>query len=115
MLFETSITSLLAESENRVYLWYRYCSKLLEKLRKKREFRQHRCRNSNKKYERGKVNDVIGEGRKNLNFGNEITEIIAAWNSCPAAKWSARGRSGWKETNCGNQVVEIVGEWGERK
>ena len=57
------------------------------------------CRNSNKK----------------LNFGNLITKILAAQNYCPATRWSAQRRIGWKETNCGNQVVEIVEEWGERK
>ena len=41
------------------------------------------CQNSNKKYERGKINDVMGGGRKNLNFSNEITEILAAQNSYP--------------------------------
>ena len=52
--------------KNRVYLWNEYCSKLFGKLRKEREFWQHCCRNSNKKYERGKVNDVMGGGRKKI-------------------------------------------------
>ena len=63
--------------ENRVYLWYEYCSKLFGKLRKEREFWQHCCRNSNKKYERGKVNDVMGGGRKKFEFWQ-----WDYWNSC---------------------------------
>ena len=55
---------------------------LFEKLRKEKKFQQYRYRNSNKKYERRKVNNVMGGGRKNLNFGNEITEILATRNSC---------------------------------
>ena len=47
-------------------------------MRKESKFRQHHCRNSNKKYERGKINDVMEEVRKNLNFGNEVIEILAA-------------------------------------
>ena len=58
---------------------------LFGKLRKEKKFRQYRYRNSNKKYERGKVNDIMGGGRKNLNFGNEITKILATRNSCLAA------------------------------
>ena len=80
--------------ENWVYLWYEYCSMLFGKLRKEKKFRQYCYRNSNKKYERGKVNDVMGWGRKNLNFGNEITKILATRNSCPVAWWSAWRRSG---------------------
>ena len=44
------------------------------------KFRQHRCRNSNKKYERGEINDVIVGVRKNLNFGNEVTKIFDTQN-----------------------------------
>ena len=45
---------------------------------KRSKFQQHSCQNSNKKYERGKRNDVMAGVRKNLNFFNEITEIAAA-------------------------------------
>ena len=51
---------------------------LFGKLRKEKKFRQYRYRNSNKKYERGKINDAMEEVRKNLNFGNEVIEILAA-------------------------------------
>ena len=39
------------------------------------KFWQHRCQNSNKKYERGERNDLMAEVRKNLNFSKEVTEI----------------------------------------
>ena len=58
---------------------------LFGKLRREKKFWQYRYRNSNKKYERGKVNDIMGGGRKNLNFGNEITKILATRNCCLAA------------------------------
>ena len=45
---------------------------------KRSKFQQHRCQNSNKKYERGKRNDVTAGVRKNLNFVNEVTEIPTA-------------------------------------
>ena len=45
---------------------------------KRSKFHQHRCQNSNKKYERGKRNDVTAGVRKNLNFVNEVTEIPTA-------------------------------------
>ena len=47
------------------------------------KFRQHRCRNSNEKYEREERNDVIAEVRQNLNFNNEVTKIPAAQMKCP--------------------------------
>ena len=89
-------------------------------MRKESEFRQHSCRNSNKKHERGKKNDVMGGGRKNLNFSNEITEILVAQNSCPSEVIGEvpelLGEVPQREkTNFGNQVAKMVGEWGERK
>ena len=39
-------------AKNGVYCCYRHCSKLFSKMRRETEFRQHRCRNCKKKYER---------------------------------------------------------------
>ena len=69
-------------------------------MRKQSKFRQHYCRNSNKKYERGKINNVMGGGRKNLNFGNESTKILAARNSCPSEVLGEVPKR--EKTNCGN-------------
>ena len=55
----------------------------------------------------------MGGGRKNLNFGNESTKILAARNSYPSEVLGEVPKG--EKTNCGNQVAEIVGEWGERK
>ena len=76
---------------------------------KRSKFQQHRCQNSNKKYERGKRTDVMAGVRKNLNFVNEVTEIPTAQMKCP------KDRSARKEkSNCGNQVTKIVGEEREK-
>ena len=73
-----------------VYLRYRYCFKLFRELRKESEFKQWCCRNSTKVWERKRKS-----GReKILNFGNHITEILAA-QTC------------WPKTNYGNAIAEI--------
>ena len=41
-----------------------YSLKLFGKMRKESEFQQHRCQNCKKKYERGKISDVMVEGEK---------------------------------------------------
>ena len=51
----------------------------------------------------------MGGVRKNLNFDNKITKILAAQNSCPGEVLEG-GVVEREKTNCGNQVVEIVGE-----
>ena len=49
---------------------------------------------------------MMGGGRKNLNFDNLITEILAARNSCPGEVPEVLGGVLERETNCGNQVAE---------
>ena len=78
-------------------------------MRKESKFRQQCCQNSIKKYERGKINNVMGGVRKNLNFDNEITKIFATQNSCPGEVLEG-GVVEREKMNCGNQVAEIVGE-----
>ena len=51
----------------------------------------------------------MGGVRKNLNFDNEITKIIATQNSCPGEVLEG-GVVEREKMNCGNQVAEIVGE-----
>ena len=73
-----------------VYLRYRHCSKLFRELRKEIEFRQRYCWKSTKVWERKRKS-----GReKILNFGNHITEKLAA-QTC------------WLKTNCGNAIAEM--------
>ena len=62
-------------AENRVYLWYRYCSKLFDKLRREANFSNGVIEILTKKDKRGERNDVIVGVRKELNFGNEVIEI----------------------------------------
>ena len=59
--------------------------------------------------------------RKELNFGNEVTEIPSARillprsMKCPKEKCSKGKKKKKKKTNCGNQVAEIQGKGGKRK
>ena len=68
-----------------------------------------------KKDERGERNDVIIGVRKELNFGNDVTEIPFARIPNRWSAWRRRARKGEKKTNCGNQVAEIQEKGGERK
>lgn len=51
---------------------------------------------------------MMGGVRKNFNFGNEITEIPDAQNSCPGQV--PEGGVLKREKTSGNQVDDIVGE-----
>jgi len=54
--------------------------------------------------------------RKELNFGNEVTEIPSAQFLLPKSMKCSKEKCSRKEkTNCDNQVAKIQGEWGERK
>lgn len=87
-------------------------------MRKETEFRQQRCWNCKKKYERGKISDVMVEGEKTefqqWDYRNSCYPkllpkwVWSAWSA--SVRWSAQ-----RETNYDNQVVEIVGKGGERK
>ena len=79
-----------------VYLRYKYCSKLFRKLRKKSEFRQQCCRNSTKVWERKRKS-----GRKKiLNFGNVITEILAAQTCWPKTSRNRGKKNLWQLWQC---------------
>ena len=49
------------------------------------------------------------EWEKNLNFINEVTEIVAAQMKCSKERNARKEKS-----NCGNQVTEMVGEEREK-
>ena len=107
--------------ENWVYVWYRYCSKLFEKLRKESEF----CNTVAEILTKSIREERQVMWWEDLNFDNLITEILAARICCPAARWSARrgvakrkpivatklpkmgGKK--KRENCGNQIAEKLG------
>ena len=80
-----------------VYLRYRHCFKLFREIRKESEFQQQQ-----QKYEREREKVE----RENLNFGNVITEILAAQTNCSCSK--KKRKRGRKKNcgNCGNAIAE---------
>ena len=78
---------------------YRHCSNLFKEIRKESEFEQQQ-----QKYEREREKVE----RENLNFGNVITEILAAQLACLSvcdvcSKWDVLK----KKTNYGNTIAKI--------
>ena len=91
----------IAKSE--IYLRYRYCSNLFSEMRKESESQQHRCWNSTKVWKRKRKT-----GReKILNFGNGVTEILAAQIPYSSVFCARSVNAQKKKTNCGNAIVEI--------
>ena len=89
---------------------YKHCFKLFSKMRRETEFRQYRCQNCKKEYER-EESWVMWLGRKKMNFGS-LPKFNPLPKLCP---WSALVWVLEWFTNCDNQVAKIIGNWGERK
>ena len=71
ILYDENRVFWLNIAENRVYLWYRYCLKLFNKLRREANWGNEVAEILTKKDGKGERNDVIVGVRKELNFGNE--------------------------------------------
>ena len=78
-------------------MFYRYCLKLIKKLRKEKEFRQQCCRNSTKIGERKRKmwREKEEEFRQHC-YRNSSAQILARPVSCVL-----------KKSNCGNAIAEI--------
>ena len=98
-------------------MWYGYCSKLFEKLRREVNFGNSIAKILTEKDDRGERNDVTVKWENNWIFGNEITEIPSCLISTAhidvhevSKGGSAQRKSAQEKTNRGNQVVEIQKE-----
>ena len=78
-------------------MFYRYCLKLIKKLRKEKEFRQQCCRNSTKIGERKRKmwREKEEEFRQHC-YRNSSAQFLARPVSCVL-----------KKSNCGNAIAEI--------
>ena len=96
-----------------IYLHYRYCSNLFRRMRRESEFRQYRCRNSTKVWEREKMGE-----RECMNFGKVITKILTARSACSSvyavcSKWDVLKKNQLWQYHCRNKrrkkkIVAIV-------
>ena len=78
--------------ENRIYLWYKYCSKLYGKLRREANFGNPVVEILTKKDEKGERNDVTMEWEKNWILVMRLPKFLLLDFYCPN-RWSAWKRS----------------------
>ena len=78
--------------ENRIYLWYKYCSKLYGKLRREANFGNLVVEILTKKDEKGERNDVTMEWEKNWILVMRLPKFLLLDFYCPN-RWSAWKRS----------------------
>ena len=94
-------------TENHVYLWYGYCSKLFGNLRKESEFWQRCCQNSNKSMREKKWVMWWEEGEKIWISVISLPKCLlpytlpARW-SAQSAKWNARKGNQLWQPSCQN-------------